>query len=176
MKKFIVYLIFFIPLFFVTVKPVDNLNLSKTDSTDNNKSNALIFFDSTDYSIEIQDSMGTKINLGNWRGKNLLIIYAHSDCPICKKLVKHFETDLEKADLEVIVLFSGRDTSEIKEFRNETSLKYPYYLDYEFQFRRKYGTGIVPLTLFINSAGNAERIAGFKKQEIETLIQKLNKS
>ncbi len=84
MKKFMVYLTLFVLLFSVKAKPVNNLNLSQMDSTDSKKSNALTYFDSTDYSIEIQDSVGTKINLGDWRGKNLLIIYAHSDCPYCK--------------------------------------------------------------------------------------------
>lgn len=176
MKKFIIYLSFFILLFFITAKPANNLAKADTVITDNKKSSALDSFDSTDYSIEIQDSIGTKINLENWLGKNLLIIYAHSDCPFCKKLVKNYEAELQKTDLQVIVLFSGRDTSEIKEFRNETSLKYPYYFDYAYQFRKRYGTGIVPLSLFINSNGTAERIVGLKKQQIETLIQKLNKS
>ena len=131
-------------------------------------------FDSTDYSIEIQDSLGTKINLGKWRGKNLLLIYAHSDCPYCKSLVKKYEAGLKSDDVQVIVLFAGGYTNEIEEFRKETSLKYPYYLDSSFQFKKTYGTHVVPVTLFINSDGTAERISGLKEKQVDALINRLN--
>ena len=58
------------------VNPIKNDNLPKNDTfiSDSARSENPYFFDSTDYSIEIQDSNGTKVNLGNWRGKNLLVI------------------------------------------------------------------------------------------------------
>jgi peroxiredoxin len=159
------------------VNPIKNDNLPKNDTfiSDSARSENPYFFDSTDYSIEIQDSNGTKVNLGNWRGKNLLVIYAHPDCPYCKKLVEKFESELNNSAITTMVLFSRLDTSEIKDFRKETSLNYPYFIDSAFQFRKKYGAGIVPLTLYINSDGTAERIAGLKEKAVESLIQKINK-
>jgi peroxiredoxin len=182
MKTFIIFLAFFVLALLISAKPKINSNkdenFSKTDtvSTGYTKSNTPDFFDSTDYSIEIQDSSGITVKLDNWRGRNLLIIYAHSDCPYCQELVKKYEAEIQNTALQVIVLFSGQNRDEIKEFRKETSLKYAYFIDSAFQFRRKYGAGIVPVTLFINSDGTAERIAGLKHKEVETLIQKINKS
>lgn len=181
MKTYIIFLALFNLLLLVSVKTRAAANkdwyFQKTDTiiTDSVKTGIPDFFDSTDYSIEIQDSSGTKVTLENWRGENLLIIYAHSDCPYCKKLVKKFEAELQDTSLQVIVLFSGQNADEINQFRAETSLKYPYYIDFAFHFRERYGTGIVPVTLFINSDGTAERNAGLKAKEIETLIQKINK-
>ena len=181
MKTYIIFLAFFYLLLIdstnAKINSIKDEIFPMTDAvlTDSIKSDNPDFFDSTDYSIEIQDSGSTKVTLGNWRGRNLLVIYAHSDCPYCKKLVKKYETELQNKALQAIVLFSVRDTNEIKEFQAETSLKYPYYIDFAFQFRRKYGAGIVPVTLFINSDGKAERIAGLKEKEVEALIQKLNK-
>ena len=181
MKRYIIFLAFFNLLFINSVNsavnPTKNENFPKNDIvlTDSAKSESPDFFDSTDYSIEIQDSKGADVELGNWRGKNLLVIYAHPDCPYCKKLVEKFEAELQDTVLQTMVLFSRLDTSEINEFREETSLKYPYYIDSAFQFRKRYGKRIVPVTLFINSDGTAERIAGLKEKEVEDLIQKLNK-
>lgn len=181
MKIYLIFLGFFNLLLFISTKPEINsnndLNFPKTDTvvTVQKKSETPDLFDSIDYSIEIQDSSRTKVKLGNWRGENLLVIYAHSDCDYCKELVKKYEADLQNTDVRVIVLFSGHDTTEIKEFREETSLKYPYYIDFAFQFKNRYGARVVPVTLFINSDGTAERIAGLKKKEIEALIRKINK-
>ena len=181
MKTYLILLAFFNLLSLNSanseINPVKNDNLLKNDTflSDSARSENPYFFDSTDYSIEIQDSNGIKVNLGNWRGKNLLVIYAHPDCPYCKKLVEKFESELKNNTIKTMVLFSRLDTSEIKDFRKETSLKYPYFIDSTFQFRKKYGAGIVPLTLYINSDGTAERIAGLKENAVESLIQKINK-
>lgn len=181
MKTYIIFLAFFSLLFINSAKseinPINNVNFQNNDTfiTDSMSSETPDFFYSTDYSIEIQDSKGTEVELGNWRGKNLLVIYAHPDCPYCKRLVEKFEAELQDTVLQTMVLFSRQDTSEIKEFRQETSLKYPYYIDSAFQFRKRYGAGIVPVTFFINSDGTAERIAGLKEKEVEALIQKINK-
>jgi len=181
MKTIIIFLAFFNPLLINSAKSefnqIKNENFPENNAviTDSARSETPDFFDSTDYSIEIQDSKGTDVELGNWRGKNLLVIYAHPDCPYCKKLVEKFEAELQDTALQTMVLFSRRDTGEIKDFRKETSLKYPYYIDSAFQFRKRYGAGIVPVTLYINSDGTAERIAGLKEKEVETLIQKINK-
>ncbi len=152
----------------------ENIPKTYNAAADSTKSDSPDFFESTDYSIEIEDSSGTRVTFENWRGRKLLVIYAHSDCSYCEELVTKYEAGIRNTALQVLVLFSGRDTAEIKEFRKETSLKYPYYIDSAFQFRRKYGTGIVPVTLFINSDGTAERIAGLKKNKVEDLIQKIN--
>lgn len=181
MKTYIIFLAFFNLLLLIQAKPGINANKDENNAgidkvvTDSLKSETPDFFDSTDYLIEIQDSSGTTVKLNNWRGRNLLIIYAHSDCSYCEELVNKYEAEIQNTALQVIVLFPGQDTEEIKEFRKETSLKYPYYIDSAFQFRRKYGAGIVPVTLYINSDGTAERIAGLKHKEVEALIQKINK-
>ena len=173
MKTYLILLAFFNLLSINPAKsainPVKNDNLPKNDTfvSDSARLKNPVFFDSTDYSIKIQDSTGAKVELGNWRGKNLLIIYAHPDCPYCKKLVEKYEAELQDTALQVIVLFSRLDTAEIKDFRKETLLKYPYFIDSEFQFRRRYGTGIVPVTLYINPDGTSERISGLKEKEIE---------
>lgn len=181
MKTYIIFLAFYYLLTInstnAEIHNIDNNKFQKTDTVlaDSAKSETPDFFDSTDYSIDIQDSIGTKVQLENWRGKNLLVIYAHPDCPYCKRLVEKYEAGLQDTALQTIVIFSRLDTSEIKEFREETSLKYPYYIDSAFQFRKIYGAGIVPVTLYINSDGTAERIAGLKEKAVEKLIQKLNK-
>lgn len=181
MKPYIIFLAFFSLLLINSAKPENNPIKNENFPgngiviTDSVKAETPDFFDSTDYSIEIQDSEGTEVNLGNWRGKNVLVIYAHPDCPYCKKLVEKFEAELQDTALQTVVLFSRLDTAEINEFREETSLTYPYYIDSAFQFKKRYGTRIVPVTLFINSNGTAERIAGLKEKEVEALIQKLNK-
>ena len=85
MKRYIIFLAFFNLLFINSVNsavnPTKNENFPKNDIvlTDSAKSESPDFFDSTDYSIEIQDSKGADVELGNWRGKNLLVIYAHPD-------------------------------------------------------------------------------------------------
>ena len=180
MKTHIIFLTIFNLIF--SLSSVAKTNYDKGEKfpgvdtivTSSEKSNSPDFFDSTDYSIQMRDSDGTIMNLGKWRGENLLIIYVHSDCPYCKKLVKKYGAELQDTVLRVMVLFSGSDTTEIKEFREETSSKYPYYIDYAFQFRRKYGTPVVPVTFYINSNGTAERIAGLKENEVEALIKKIN--
>lgn len=181
MKTFIIFLAFFNLLLISSANSEirqtknENAQMNYEFITDSSKSGTPDFFDSTDYSIEIQDSNGTQVELGNWRGKNLLVIYAHPDCPYCKKLVEKFEAELQDTTLQKMVIFSRLDTGEIAEFSKETSLKYPYYIDSAFQFRRRYGTGFVPVTLYINSDGTSERISGLKEKEVENLIQKLNK-
>ena len=181
MKTSGIFLAFFSLLLWIPTKPEITSNkdnyFPETDTviTEHMKTETPDFFDSTDYSIGIQDSCRKIVTLENWKGKNLLVIYAHSDCPYCKKLVRKYEAELQNKALQVMVLFSGQDTDEVKEFGEETSLKYPFYIDFASQFRKKYGAGIVPVTLFINSDGTAERIAGLKEKEVEDLIQKLNK-
>ncbi len=175
------FLVFFTFLNLLLLNPtnakiisIDNERFQSPDTTTGKYKSDII--DSTDYSIEFRASDGSKVSLGNWRGKNLLLIYAHSDCSYCMDLVNKYEAELQDTTLPVIVLFSGSDTTEIKEFIAETSLKYPYYIDYAFQFRRKYAAPVVPVTFFINADGTAERIPGLKEQPIESLIRKINKN
>ena len=178
MKTFLVFFVF-VNLFLLNptnakIISFDDEQIQSPDTTAVKYKADII--DSTDYSIEFRASNGSRVNLGNWRGENLLVIYAHSDCSYCMDLVNKYEAELQDTTLPVIVLFSGSDTTEIKEFIEETSLKYPYYIDYKFQFRRKYAAPVVPVTFFINADGTAERIPGLKLKPIEDLIRRINKS
>lgn len=157
----------------------ENDSLECPDTTINtpvSQNKSLTYYSETDYSIEIRDDSGKAIKLNDWEGKNLLIVYANTDCSYCKRLVKKLNNELkENPQVETIIIFSGYATqSTAKEFAGQTAIKYPYYFDYSFQFKNKYGAGVVPLTVFIKTDGTAERIRGLKEGLIEELINRIN--
>jgi peroxiredoxin len=135
------------------------------------------FYSEIDYSVEILNDSGEVVKLKEWEGKNLLIIYAHTDCSYCKNLVKKLQEELkENSQLNTIILFPGYEIeSSVKEFVDETMMDYPYFFDRTSQFKKKYGTGFTPTTLFIKEDGTGEHIKGLKTKLIEDLIHKVNK-
>lgn len=128
-----------------------------------------------EYGIKIKNMEDEKIKFKEWKKKDLLVLYVSAACPHCRDLAKKM-SDSIKSKVEVILLFSRINSSgQIKEFFENTKVGFKAYYDYDAQFAKEYGGGIVPVSILIKKDGSAIRAAGGDQQKIQDIIEESNK-
>lgn len=154
------------------MKHFESINTSGSES---NSKELPAYYARFDYGIKIKNLEDEKIKFKEWKKKDLLVLYVSAGCPHCRDLAKKMGDSLN-SKTEVILLFSRMNSSgQIKEFFENTKVGFKPYYDFDAQFSRKYGGGIVPVIVLVKKDGSALRGAGGDPQKLQKIIEESNK-
>lgn len=132
------------------------------------------YYDQVEYGVKIRNKDGKKVKLKEWKKKDILILYVSSSCPHCKILAKRYKNET-KTDIDIILVFSKINTeNQAREFLDSVKTGFNHYYDYDGQFYKEYGGGIVPVSLLLKKNGTAIRVGGALDEKISELIGEMN--
>lgn len=142
----------------------------KEEKNDNNKQETqqtTSSYNKTDFYFKLPNYKGGDIDLENYKGKAVLVMFFMETCPYCKKAAPFIEQMHKKySDKGLTVIgISIRDTKEsASKFAKENNLD--FMIAYNGRdIARKYGISGVPFIYLLDKSHNLSKLwAGYDKQ------------
>ncbi|HBG28855.1 MAG: hypothetical protein A2Y10_00600 [Planctomycetes bacterium GWF2_41_51] len=95
---------------------------------------------------------GKAINLNDYAGENLLLVFASPGCPHCKKKVPLLNSIVQDGDLKVVMVISA-NAEQATEFKQKYEAKFDIIPDSEYKISQTYGIRSVPQGFLIEGEG-----------------------
>ena len=86
---------------------------------------------------------GRSINLNDYAGENLLLVFASPGCPYCKKKVPLLNSIVADGDLKVVMVISA-NAEQATEFQQTQNAKFDIIADGDYKISQTYGIRSVP--------------------------------
>jgi peroxiredoxin len=105
----------------------------------------------------LKDLKGQTVNLGNFRGKAVLINFWSTTCPPCVSEMPNFESVYQdwsnRNDRVLLTIDLGEDINKLNAFMTSHRYSFPVLLDSAYQVAGKYGIQYTPTTFLIDKNG-----------------------
>ena len=127
----------------------------------------------------VYDADGNPVRLSDYLGKPIVLNFWASWCGPCQMEMPHFEQaylDMgEDIHFVMVNMTGGRETQKsAQEFLDETGYTFPVFFDLDMEAAYNYGVYSLPMTVFIDEAGNVQDLAIGAIDEA-TLLSKIDK-
>ena len=112
----------------------------------------------------VYDADGNPVRLSDYLGKPIVLNFWASWCGPCQMEMPHFEQaylDMgEDIHFVMVNMTGGRETQKsAQEFLDETGYTFPVFFDLDMEAAYNYGVYSLPMTVFIDEAGNVQDLA-----------------
>jgi len=132
--------------------------------------------------LELKDMQGVVRNLGDFKGKIVLVSFWATWCPPCIKEIPSMNklyASMDKKKFEILAVNIGEKKSIVKKFLNRHKIDFPVLLDSNKKYYLEWKVYVVPSNFLLDK--NGQLIAGsvgaidWESKEIIQKIQKLTK-
>ena len=112
----------------------------------------------------VYDGEGDPVKLSDYLGKPIVLNFWASWCGPCQMEMPHFEQaylDMgEQIQFVMVNMTGGRETQKsAQDFLDETGYTFPVFFDLDMDAAYAYGVYSLPMTVFIDEAGNVQDLA-----------------
>ena len=112
----------------------------------------------------VYDADGNPVRLSDYIGTPIVLNFWASWCGPCQMEMPHFEQaylDMgEDIHFVMVNMTGGRETQKsAQEFLDETGYTFPVFFDLDMEAAYNYGVYSLPMTVFIDEAGNVQDLA-----------------
>ena len=112
----------------------------------------------------VYDGEGDPVKLSDYLGKPIVLNFWASWCGPCQMEMPHFEQaylDLgAQIQFVMVNMTGGRETQKsAQDFLDETGYTFPVFFDLDMDAAYAYGVYSLPMTVFIDEAGNVQDLA-----------------
>ncbi|WP_408956447.1 TlpA family protein disulfide reductase [Natroniella sp. ANB-PHB2] len=119
---------------------------------------------------------GEEVSLSDYRGKNVLLHFWLTTCPICEEEKPYLDEFHNKnEDVVVLAVSVAEPKARVKEYMKSGGYQIPTLLDEAAEIAIKYNVGGVPANFFIDQEGRIKHIENGKatKEQLNKLKQGL---
>jgi len=132
-----------------------------------------------DYSIPLEGISDPGILLSHFSQRPLLVFYYSPKCPHCQTTFPKFQaivSNYEPKGLQGLAISVGQmKKNDIRMFMDQQNCRVPMFMDGNRKFSDLYGTGHVPLIMFVKENGQYIRYTENNDQALADLKAELNK-
>ena len=132
-----------------------------------------------DFAIPLKGISDPGMKFQHFAKKPLLVFYFSAKCPHCMQTYPEIQAiadAYEKQGLTTIAIATGHNAkSDIRTFISNQKAKdnVPFLKDAQNEYSKQYGTGKVPLIMFVNEDGSFYRFTnyGYQKQFLKKILE-----
>ncbi len=126
----------------------------------------------------VYDWEGNPVHLSDFAGKPIVLNFWASWCGPCQMEMPHFEQAYQDMGEDIhfvmVNMTSGRETlKSAQDFLEKTGYTFPVFFDLDLDAAYTYGAYSLPMTVFIDEAGNVQDLAIGAIDE-QTLLSKID--
>jgi len=136
-------------------------------------------YQKTDFYFKLPSKDGETIDLANYKGRPVMILFFTENCPYCIKSAPFLEKLYEKytpQGLGVIGISIKDDIQSPIEFQRRTGIKFPLVYNGK-EIARNYGISGVPFIYLLDKNHNLKRVwAGYSEEYNEDIIRTIEKT
>jgi len=126
--------------------PTPELGVMEVTSVDNQLGQAAPDF-------ELKSVEDTKVSLGDYLGKDVLLVFGNTQCPYCRGKIPLLNRLQDAGDFEVIFVALGTTSTAAKDYVRQNEIRYTVLIDSSQRVGRIYGIRSVPEAFIIDPDG-----------------------
>ena len=148
-------------------------------NTNQTSSTSISDYQKTEFYFRLPSKDGGEIDLANYKGKPILIMFFTENCPYCQKAAPFIEQMYEKyhsKGLEVIGISVRKSIESPIEFQKLTGISFPLAYDGR-EIAKVYGISGVPFIYLLDKNHNLKRVwAGYGEEYNDDIIEVIEKT
>lgn len=121
--------------------------------------------DHLDFNLALKPVSDPKLKLSHFSSRKLLVYYFSSKCPHCQHAIPTVQKLADelagKGVSAILVGIKNNTEDDIRGFIRDYKVHLPVFHDDQRAFGEKYGTGSIPLVLYVNEKGEYIRFKEF---------------
>ena len=140
------------------------------------KSNPPISGTAPDFAV--LNASGKQVELSDYFGKPIVVNLCATWCPPCKAELPYFDNAYNRygqVQFLMVNLTVNDSREDVKKLMDETGYTFPVFYDITGSAAMAYNAQSIPMTIFINAAGDvvSQKVGAMTEVELESNIQKI---
>jgi len=151
----------------------------ETQNQQQSQTSQVSSYQKTDFYFKLPSKDGEIIDLANYKGKSVMVIFFTENCPFCQKAAPFIDKIYSKyhsKGLEVVGISVKKSRESSIEFQQITGVKFPLAYDGR-EVAKTYGISGVPFIYLLDKNHNLKRVwAGYDEEYNKDIIDAIEKT